>query len=464
MRSFETYLLVGCAVAVLWPALFGVRSRRGVVAGGLLLLAILQWQIEGFRWQLVPLYVVALGLAAGDVLAVERDLPWFRRIGRGVFGLVGLALVVSPAVILPVPRLPVPSGPLEIGTTTLVIRHAEVEEPFGPTPGGRRRFVAQVWYPAEVEDGAAFEPWIPDIDVVGPALSRRVGRPGFFFSQARYTLSHAVAGAAPVAGAHPVVIYSHHLGRFRHAALDQVEELVSQGYVVVAVDHTHAAVATVIDGEVIGVDEVAFDDPEATPEQAEETLATAIATFSADITAVIDEIEAGAGGAFGPLALTMDPAIVGVWGHGLGGGAALSACLVDERCDAVAGMDPLVEPLPNEVLAVTATRPMLLMRSDPWRGNINDAVLRGIVDRSTTLTYWVDVLGADSSDFIATSIVSPVADRLGMKGPIQGSRAMMINERYLTGFFDRFLLGTGSAALDTANFDEVDIELVDRRP
>lgn len=41
---------------------------------------------------------------------------------------------------------------------------------------------------------------------------------------------------------------------------------------------------------------------------------------------------------------------------------------------------------------------------------------------------------------------------------------MMINRRYLIGFFDRFLLGTGSAALDTARFSEVDLEFIDRRP
>jgi hypothetical protein len=123
-----------------------------------------------------------------------------------------------------------------------------------------------------------------------------------------------------------------------------------------------------------------------------------------------------------------------------------------------------VTPLPNPVLATTSRKPMLLMRSDPQRGTENDAVLRGIVERSQTLTYWVDVLGAESSDFVATPLVSPIADRLGLKGPIDGRRVMMINRRYLTGFFDRFLHGTGSAALDTADFAEVDVEIVDRRP
>ncbi len=464
MRTFETYLVVGCVVAILWPALFGIRSRRGIFAAGLVLLVILQWQVEGYRWQLLPLYLVALGLAVGDVITIERDLPWFRRFGRGIFGLVGLGLVVAPAIILPVPELPTPSGPLAIGTTTFEIAHSERQEVYGPSPGGRRRFVVQFWYPAEPEEGAEPVPWEPDVDVVAPALAGRVGLPGFFFSQARYTMSHAYPDAPVHDGAFPLVIYSHALAGFRTIALPQVEALVSQGYVVAAIDHPYGAVATVVDGEVAEFDASAVENPEATPEQAREALALLVDTFASDIVTLLDRLEEGTAGPLGDLASAIDANVIGLWGHGAGGGAALQVCLTDDRCNAVAGFDPLVAPLPNPVLATTATEPMLWMRSDQARSTENDAVLRGIVERSETITYWVDLLGAETWDFVATPLVSPIADRLGLKGPIDGRRVMMINQRYLSGFFDRFLLGTGSAALDTADFPEVDVELVDRRP
>lgn len=456
-------MVVGCAIAILWPALFGTRSRRGVVATGLLVLLLLQWQIEGFRWQLLALFVVAVGLAIGDVVSVERDIPWFRRIGRGIFGLLGLGLAAAPALILPVPQLPTPSGPMTIGTVTVEITHSELIEEWGPNPGRRRRFVAQVWYPADPAEDAEPVAWEPNIEVVGPALARRIGRPGFFFNQVRYTDSHAFAGARPIEGAHPVIVYSHHLERLKTVAIDQVEELASQGYVVIAIDHTYAAVASVMEDQTVEFDAATFDTPDATDAERAETRTQTIAVLAADIGAVFDAVDEGADGVFGEVGAAMDPAAIGVWGHGFGGGAALEACLLDDRCDAVAGLDPIVEPMPNPVLAVTATRPMLFMRSDPARGTANDAVLRGIVERSETLTYWVDVLGADMSDFTASPLISPVADRFGLKGPIDGERVILINHRYLTGFFDRFLLGTGSAALDTATFPEVDTELVDRR-
>jgi len=463
VRPLETYLVIACAVAVLWPALFAVRPRRGVIAAILIGLVVVQWQVEGYRWPLFLLYVVAVGMAVGDVVAVERELPLARRLGRFLFGPLGLIFAAAPAFLFPVPELPVPSGPLEIGTQTITLRHPELVEAFGENPGGRRRINVQVWYPAHVEEGAEPLNWATDPDYVGPALAQRHRLPGFFFSSARYTVTHSYPDATVYEGGFPLVVYSHGWEGFRTNSIAQIENLVSQGYVVIAIDHTHIAVATVMDGEPVYIDDAALGDPEsdlATRQQAE---ADIIDTMAEDIRLVLDEVEAGAEGAFGELAAAMDPTSVGLWGHGMGGAAALQVCLTDERCDAIAGQDPKVEFLPDGVLANTATKPMLFMRSDPWRDNDNDAVLRGVVARSETITYWVDVRGADSSDFLTTPVISPIAPQLGMRGPIDANRVIVINRRFVTGFFDRFLLGTGSAALDTVDFSEVDVEVIDQR-
>lgn len=463
MRPFEIYLAAAAAAAILWPALFGVRPRRGIMAAVLVVMLGIQWQLEGYRWPLLPLYLVALGLAVGDFITLERALPWYRRAGRGLFGLLGLALALAPATLFPVPELPVPSGPLEIGTVTVELEHPELREEYGPRPGGRRRIATQVWYPANDVERAAREPWIGDVDVVGSALADHVGVPGFLFNSARYTESHSHPDAAVDEGGFPLVVYSHGWAEFRTASLPQIENLVSQGYVVIAVDHPYVAVATEVEGEPVYLDPDALGGPDADAQAKAEAEAAVIGTLAADLGLVLDEVDEGVEGAYGDLSRAIDAGMVGVWGHGLGGGAAIQVCLTDERCDAVAAQDPRVETLPDPVLATTASRPMLLMRSDPWRDTQNDAVLAGIVARSATLTYWVGVRGTDSSDFLATPVFSPIASQLGLRGPIDAQRVMVINRRFVTGFFDRFLLGTGSAALDTATFPEVDVELIDRR-
>jgi len=112
------------------------------------------------------------------------------------------------------------------------------------------------------------------------------------------------------------------------------------------------------------------------------------------------------------------------------------------------------------VIAVSATKPALYMRSDEWRGNENDAILRGISERSTETTYWVGVEGASHNDFVAAPLLSPFSARFGFTGPIPAGTVIPIIDRYLVGFFDVYLLETGSAALDTSSFDEVSVEVI----
>src|SRR5690606_4855150 len=220
------------------------------------------------------------------------------------------------------------------------------------------------------------------MDVVGSALAEHVGVPGFLFNSARYTDSHSYPDVPVDAGGFPLVIFSHGWAEFRTISLPQIENLVSQGYVVIAIDHPYAAVATRVGEEVIRLDPMALGEEDAGDEAIAAAEATLIETMATDIALVIDEVTAGDEGAYGSVARAIDAGTIGVWGHGLGGGAALQVCLTDERCDAVAGQDPVVETLPDPVLATTAARPMLLMRSDGWRDTPNDAVLRGIVARS----------------------------------------------------------------------------------
>ncbi len=59
--------MFGVLFAVGWPAVFGLRTRRGIVALSLVSLFALHWRFEGLRWQMVPIYLIALGLAVTDL-------------------------------------------------------------------------------------------------------------------------------------------------------------------------------------------------------------------------------------------------------------------------------------------------------------------------------------------------------------------------------------------------------------
>jgi hypothetical protein len=462
LRRFELFLIFAEAFAVAWPAVFGVRTRRGIAAALLIALFIIHWQVEGLRWQMIPVYGAALGLAIGDILAVERRLDWTRRIARGIFGLAGVALGAILPLVLPVPELPVPTGPEPIGTITVELVDSEREEIYGPSPGPGRRLMAQVWYPA-LEQGEV-DPvlWSEDWDIVAPGVSTLMGFPGWFLSHTKYSSSHGGSSIPVAPGTFPLVVYSHGWTGFRTNSVHQIESLVSNGFIVVAIDHTYGAVATRFpDDEVVDYDPAAIPDP---AEVGEEVYAQAIEelvdVFSQDIVTVANSLEAGPNGPFGALAESVDLTRLGVYGNETGGGAAVQFCLEDERCDAVLGLDPWVEPIPDRVLAISAVRPALYMRSDDWRGTENDAILRGIAERSTSTSYWIGVEGSAETDFVGMPLLSPLGARFGWKGPIPAGRIIPIIDRYLVGFFDVYLLGTGSAALDTSAFEEVSLEVI----
>ena len=74
LRRFEYVLLFAEAFAVFWPVVFGVRPRRGLVALVMSASVLAQLQFEGLRRQIIPLYLVAVGLAVGDVFYHERRI------------------------------------------------------------------------------------------------------------------------------------------------------------------------------------------------------------------------------------------------------------------------------------------------------------------------------------------------------------------------------------------------------
>lgn len=417
------------------------------------------FQFEGFRWQMIPLYVVSVSLAVGDIVFIERQIGWSNRLARGIFGVGGVMLAASLALILPVPELPPPPGPEAIGTITVQLVDPDRVETYGSRAGRNRAFMAQVWYPAEPDPPVEPQSWAQEWDIVAPALAERVGFPSWFLNHTRYADSNARESLIPLEGNFPIVIYSHGWTGFRSIAINQIESLVSNGYIVIAPDHTYGAVVTrLADGEVIPYDPTALPDEQSVDyEEAAESL---VSTFAADVVTILNELDKGPDGSFATITNNADTSSIGLYGHSTGGGAVVKVCLEDERCDAVLGMDAWVDPLPDEILKISATKPAMYMRSDGWRGTENDAVLRGIAARSQTLSYWIGIDGADHYDFTAVPLLSPLAAQIGLKGPIPAGRILPILDNYLIGFFDVFLLGTGSAALDAVTFDEVTVELI----
>jgi hypothetical protein len=410
----------------------------------LLPVGVLHATIEGWRWQMVPLYLVGsilFAVAAWEMLSPGTGSEEPSVLGRSL-GVLGLAAVVMVPIAVPVWELPEPTGPHGVGTVETVIVDADRPDPYD-ADGRDRRLVLQVWYPAEPGDRTDPEPWLAHSEVVGSAIAEAFGFPSFALNHVDLIKSHSYRQAA-IAGtdAFPVVVYSHGWTGLRFNGLDQIEALVSHGFVVVAADHTYAAAATAFpEGELVVYEPKALPEFETVPdEEYDEAALQLVATFAADLSFIMDELERLNQDSGWLLSGRLDLDRIGMFGHSTGGGAVVSACAVDERCDAAAGLDPWVEPVPQEILDEGFDVPFMAIRSEEWLEYDNDPVLQAFARRSPR-TDLLALMGGGHQDFTVLPRFSAVSALVDVKGTVESDRASEIVNAYLVGFFDGHLNG-----------------------
>ena len=104
--------------------------------------------------------------------------------------------------------------------------------------------MVSIWYPAGGSEGRALAGYIAPRPgrLLAEALLRQVDRdPAMVDLSAVRT--HAYQDAPARRGSYPVVLYSPGGGQSRSVGTVLVEDLASQGYVVVSIDHTYEAPA-----------------------------------------------------------------------------------------------------------------------------------------------------------------------------------------------------------------------------
>src|SRR5208283_4788028 len=172
--------------------------------------------VEGFRWQMIPAYILSVTCALAalwqQVKRSGNDAAPFRSrrliaLGGVVLGAIGLLISAVLPVVLPVFRFPHPHGPYEIGTLTYHWVDTSRPEIFTADPNDQRELMVQIWYPAQPAGTATRAPYIEDPTVLSP-LGRLLHMPASLFGYLRYVKTSAVP-AAPMTDAesrYPVLV------------------------------------------------------------------------------------------------------------------------------------------------------------------------------------------------------------------------------------------------------------------
>lgn len=429
MRFFEWLFCLSFVPMLLLPSIPQCWRQRWLLAATLFpILAIVpHLAIEGWRTQMIPLYILAALVLVGRLRAVlnhTNAVP--RKRDRLASAGIALPLILGSTLagwVLPVIMLPEPTGPYRVGILDReLIDHAR-----------GRRLMVSVWYPAA--SGAAPAPLTHYPDQLAIGLAKLTSLPALLFQHLRYVHLAASEEVAVQASStpFPVLVFSHGMVGLRLQNSSTLQELASWGYIVVAIDHTDAAAVTVFpDGETRYYNLDRFGIPSGV--EPDETLVAerVFPVWVADQRFIYDTLETWERND-SLLAGTLDLTHIGSFGHSFGGATALEVCRVDTRCRAAVDMDG---GLYGDSVILPAVRPLLLMSSaDSNRYPNAIAKWTQLIANARTDAYWLELPNSNHLSFTFSQLLSPllVPQDFDPRGGLD------IVDKYLRGFFDRYL-------------------------
>ena len=455
MRSFELLLILSTVVVLLLPRERYPRASL-IGVGVILLSAVLHVALEGARWQMILAYVVALAVV---IVAVARPelAGWLR--WTGVIGgvlLCGVALLLGWA--FPIVQLKPLLGEYDVGTLTYLVVDESRPEIYSDDPNDVRQLNMQIWYPAEV-NGEPLAPYVPNLEVGGPAIANVFGFPSFLLNHVRLVETRSYVGPtlANEAAPFPIIFFSHGLSGVRMQNTQQIEQLASHGYIVVATDHVYAAAFTVYpDGRAITYDEnrvIRFATPNEFPDAQR-----LVQEWSADLNSMLAELEQFNGDETHPLNGAFNLDQIGVFGHSTGGGTSYEFCYQEPRCKAAFGLDPWVVPTSDRAVEDGLSDPIAIMKAPVELSDLNERRLATLWENSAR-GIEIEVAQTRHFDFTDFKRLSPLLERVGLVGSIEADTLNSMMTDYLLDFFNVHLRGWEGPLLfaESADYPQADV-------
>ncbi|MNH77459.1 isoform II [compost metagenome] len=485
MRIYEIILLISC-LALLQYLIFFKKSEKktGIVLSlAVLVDSIIQLSWEGYRWQMLPIYITACIYISICLLRNSNKknhwaMPKLLTIVLYTISVLLLAVSTLASVYLPVVQLPDPEGPYTVGTRTFHFTDPGRDEIFTSNPGDKRELMVQIWYPSVQEKGEKTASIFPAdrtlFQKYAHAYASNLKLPEFFLDYWKYFKSNAYENANILGSSkpYPLVILSHGEGTGRIMHISQAENLASHGYIVAAIDHTYSTTATAFpDGRVTG-----YEQNSTTGE--EELFANAKKigkVWNADMDFVISQFERmNAGEENGFLKGMLDMKNIGIMGHSFGGATAFHEVQFNPKVKAGVNMDGTLYDLS---LPPGHLKPFMFLRAEDFntwttkykQGSIQDAKLNKMISSELQVMNQVVRNGGnimyiqDTShyNFTDLQLYSKLIGQTGMTGSIDGYKSAKIVNEYVLNFFDKQLKGTGGELLTGSNKTFPEVKLMD---
>ncbi len=458
-------LLVATLLIALWIPFVARKMRqlpwRDALPVTLALVTAGQIFIEGYRWQMLPVYLlVSLLIVALYVVSLGDARRWWQW-GGLVLGTLLLGIAFVPPILIPVPDLPDPTGRYDIGTTSIHMIDEGREEIYGDNKGAAREFMVQIWYPAEEGVVGRPAPFLPNAAESAETIAVRLDLPAFALGHATLVNGNARLDV-PVSSAeerYPLLVFSHGYESLRGQSTTLMEELASHGYIVMSMEHTYGASMTIFpDGRIEFLDPITLSG-EGEAYDANARLLSS--QWQGDILYALDELALLNEAAEGAFAGKVDFERLGVFGHSTGGGTAVRTCQMID-CVATVGLDAWFGPVPLEVIDAGADAPTFFFMSESWSSEKNTAWIDSFMGNSSAHTQWLTIADTAHYDFTDIPFLSPLTSTIGLSGEIDATRGNEIVRTYTLAFFDWHIKGGESGLFDGAS--EAFPEVTERMP
>ncbi|MDK2808284.1 MAG: hypothetical protein PWP24_1019, partial [Clostridiales bacterium] len=149
------------------------------------------------------------------------------------------ALVIAKQYLFPRFRLPIPQGEYQVGEVSLMLEDDTRQEIYTKEQSDHRKVMVTIWYPMKEATGKA-KAYPKEVSL---AVSSVVGLPKWLFYHMRPINTYCYERGVPadLSKASPLIFFSPGNNSTRFQNLAVVEELVSEGYTVIGVDHPYTS-------------------------------------------------------------------------------------------------------------------------------------------------------------------------------------------------------------------------------
>ena len=356
--------------------------------------------------------------------------------------------------VIPMESIDKPGGKYNIGTQIFFWTDESRSEQYTVSPDDRRELMVQIWYPAETKDGYQNTTHMVFPELTLSSMANTLNAPSALIRHGATLMSSAVQGAHPVKGEQfPLILFSHGDGGVATQNLSQVEMLVSNGYIVIAPNHTYNASITFDKNR----KPTTYKSNITWAEQAlhnKKYYANRLIRYRYDDLAFILE-KIGAlkiDDSPNPFLGIIDFNRVGVMGHSMGAGTSYHALINDSRIKAAVALDGWFFPLDDKTFLSKTDKPFLHLAQEEFfnldisgdlnnstEGKINFEIHNTLLELNTNsfMVYVKNSLHYDFTDFKQIYIQDrPFSFPIGGLGSVSKSKIKKIMNKSILEFYD----------------------------